>query len=114
MKSLLKNYLPGQDNHFAGYVTKLLMLGVDISFAGLSFFVALLVTNNFAFAAAGVFFVGKTSVILLALRALSFFVFKTYLIIIRFVGGWHSNAATLINAWACRLCNVIASSDNTC
>jgi len=86
MKSLLEKYRPGRDNRFAGYVTKLLMLGVDLSLALLSFFVALLVTNNFAFAAAGVFLLGKASVLLLFLRALSFVVFKTYLIIIRFVG----------------------------
>ena len=86
MYSLLKNYLPGQDNRYAGYVTKLVMLGVDLAFAALAFFVALLVTNNFAFAAAGVFFLGQASLILLALRAISFVLFRTYLIIIRFVG----------------------------
>jgi FlaA1/EpsC-like NDP-sugar epimerase len=86
MYSLLKNYLPGQDNRYAGYVTKLVMLGVDLAFAALAFFVALLVTNNFAFAAAGVFFLGQASLILLGLRAISFVFFRTYLIIIRFVG----------------------------
>lgn len=86
MKSFLQKYGPGHDNRIAGYVTKLLMLGVDLSLALLSFFIALLVTNNFAFAAAGVFLLGKTSLVLLGLRVLFFVWFRTYLIIIRFVG----------------------------
>ena len=86
MKSLLLKYVFGRDKRYAGYVSKLIMLGVDLSLALLSFFVALLVTNNFAFAAAGVFLLGKASLVLLLLRGLSFFYFKTYLIIVRFVG----------------------------
>lgn len=86
MKSLFEKYRPGRDNRFAGYVTKLLMLGVDLALALLSFFIALLVTHNFAFAAAGVFLLGKASLLILFFRALSFVLFRTYLIIIRFVG----------------------------
>ncbi|GAB5555119.1 MAG: nucleoside-diphosphate sugar epimerase/dehydratase [Saprospiraceae bacterium] len=86
MKSFFEKYRPGHDNRFAGYVTKLLMLGVDLALAMASFFAALLVTNNFAFAAAGIFLLGKASLLLLFLRGLSFVFFRTYLIIIRFVG----------------------------
>ncbi len=83
---LLFDYLPGQRSNFAGYATKLIILAVDLAMAFISFLLAMLLTDNFELTRLGVFLVGIAPAILMAMRAVSFYLFKTYLIIIRYVG----------------------------
>jgi len=81
------NYQPGQQTWFSGYATKVIILGIDLGLALLSYFTALMITNNFAMAQAGDYFLlGWAPLILLGLRAIAFVIFKTYLIIIRYIG----------------------------
>ncbi len=82
---LTLGFTPGKQSTIAGYVTKLLILGIDFTFALFAFFSALLVTSKFDFSHA-LGLVGWAAVVILALRAVAFVVFKTYLIIIRYVG----------------------------
>ncbi len=81
------HYQPGQQTWFSGYATKVIILGIDLGLALLSYFTALMITNNFAMAQAGDYFLlGWAPLILLGLRAIAFVIFKTYLIIIRYIG----------------------------
>lgn len=80
------SYIPGQPTQLKGYATKLAILGVDFFFAIVSFLGALLITGNFELNFLGIAFIGFAPITLLLLRAISFVWFKTYLIIIRYVG----------------------------
>ncbi|MCB9352645.1 MAG: polysaccharide biosynthesis protein [Lewinellaceae bacterium] len=75
----------GKQEGIAGYVTKLLILAVDFTFALFAFFAALLITCKFDLSEALEMF-GWATALVLFLRAAAFVVFKTYLIIIRYVG----------------------------
>ena len=79
-------YLPGQDTPFSGTITKLFILGIDIFTALISFSFALTLTDNLELNRFGVFFLSWAMFVLLLLRGIAFFIFKTYLIIIRYVG----------------------------
>ena len=79
-------YLPGNDTTVSGTASKVLILLIDLVSSLLSFSFALLLTNNLHLYNEGIFLVSTGLVVLLGLRALSFYVFKTYLIIIRFAG----------------------------
>lgn len=69
----------------AGYVTKSLILAFDLGFSVLSFFLAVMILGKFQ--ADRVEWMWNWALpALLVLRLLSFFVFKTYFIIIRYVG----------------------------
>ncbi|MCO6493383.1 MAG: polysaccharide biosynthesis protein [Phaeodactylibacter sp.] len=78
-------FATGRQEGIAGYVTKLLILAVDFLFAFFAFFTALLITCKFDLSKATEMF-GWATALILGLRAVAFVVFKTYLIIIRYVG----------------------------
>lgn len=69
----------------AGYVTKILILGMDMIFAFIALSVALLIIGRFDFSQLSLLISWGVG-LLLALRALSFIVFRTYLIIVRYIG----------------------------
>ena len=69
----------------AGYVTKLFIFGVDMVYALIAITVALLLTGNFELERLNLLLTWGP-VLLLAFRAISFIVFKTYLLIVRYVG----------------------------
>jgi FlaA1/EpsC-like NDP-sugar epimerase len=68
-----------------GYLSKLAILGIDLTFSLVSYLFAILITCKFDLVKA-VDMVGWVTLILLALRGWSFVIFKTYLIIARYVG----------------------------
>ena len=81
------NVLSGRRHSLSGVATKAFLLSLDLLAALLAFFFALLITNNFAMAKAGNFFVlGWAPIILLSLRGISFVLFRTYLVMIRYIG----------------------------
>lgn len=80
------HYLPGNDTAVSGNASKVMILCVDLFFAFMSFSFGLLLTDNMEIYNQGIFLVSIGLIVLLALRGLSFYVFKTYLIIIRFAG----------------------------
>lgn len=84
MKFDSQNSLIGR-NQVAGYVTKLFIFGVDMFYALVAITVALLLTGNFELERLNLLLTWGP-VLLLLYRALSFIVFRTYLLIIRYVG----------------------------
>lgn len=82
---LAQRLLPGKHQSIAGYVTKLLILAADFIFAFFSFFLALLITTKFRLVDAQNM-VGWAVVLILLLRMAAFRAFRTYLIIIRYIG----------------------------
>lgn len=82
----LSDYFFSKQDRVAGYVTKLLILGLDLSFALIAFFTALLITGNFDLTRLGILFLGWAPLLVVLLRGTAFILFKTYLIIIRYVG----------------------------
>jgi FlaA1/EpsC-like NDP-sugar epimerase len=80
------HYLPGSGNAISGITSKIMVLAYDFFAALLSFSFALLLTNNFEIYQQGIFLISVGLVVLLLLRGLSFYLFKTYLIIIRYAG----------------------------
>jgi len=67
------------------YLTKILLLSSDIFLTIFSFCTALLITDNFSFSRS--FFVFSSALgIMLLLRLLTFLYFKTYLLIVRYIG----------------------------
>ncbi|MCO6477048.1 MAG: polysaccharide biosynthesis protein, partial [Phaeodactylibacter sp.] len=82
---LAQRLLPGKHQSIAGYVTKLLILVADFIFAFFSFFLALLITTKFRLVDAQNM-VGWAVVLILLLRMAAFRAFRTYLIIIRYIG----------------------------
>ncbi|MCB0598863.1 MAG: polysaccharide biosynthesis protein [Lewinellaceae bacterium] len=97
--------ISGKQEGIAGYVTKLVILSVDFFFAFVAFFTALLITCKFDLSQALDMF-GWAAAIVLSLRAVAFVIFKTYLIIIRYVGErdyknvFFAVAASSIFFWA--------------
>ncbi|MGH1433664.1 MAG: polysaccharide biosynthesis protein [Lewinella sp.] len=69
----------------AGYVTKLFIFGVDMVYALIAITIALLLTGDFEFERLNLLLTWGP-VLLLAFRAISFIVFRTYLLIVRYVG----------------------------
>lgn len=69
----------------AGYVTKLFIFGVDMVYALIAITIALLLTGNFEFERLNLLLTWGP-VLLLIFRAISFIVFRTYLLIVRYVG----------------------------
>lgn len=69
----------------SGYVTKSLILGFDLVFSFLSFFLALLIIGKFNLERTALLWNWAIPV-LLGLRLIAFFAFKTFSIIIRYVG----------------------------
>lgn len=84
MKFDSQNSIIGR-NQVAGYVTKLFLFGVDIFYALVAITVALLLTGNFELSRLNLLLTWGP-VLLIIYRALSFIVFRTYLLIIRYVG----------------------------
>ncbi len=80
------HYLPGNDTAVSGNASKLMILLIDLFAALMSFSFGLLLTDNMDIYNQGIFLIGTGLIVLLALRGLSFYIFKTYLIIIRFAG----------------------------
>lgn len=80
------HYLPGNDTAVSGNASKVMILLIDLFAAFMSFSFGLLLTDNMDIYNQGIFLVSIGLVVLLTLRGLSFYVFKTYLIIIRFAG----------------------------
>ena len=72
-------------NPVAGYVTKLFIFGVDMVFALMAITMALLLTGNFDWERLNLLLTWGP-ILLLVFRGLSFFVFRTYLLIVRYVG----------------------------
>ncbi|NBB88795.1 MAG: SDR family NAD(P)-dependent oxidoreductase [Bacteroidetes bacterium] len=82
----IKDYRPGGNNNISGYLTKVFILGVDLTFALFSFAFAVFVDRTLNATSWTLVMYSYVPLILLSLRAISFIAFKTYLIIIRFVG----------------------------
>ncbi|MCO6487974.1 MAG: polysaccharide biosynthesis protein [Phaeodactylibacter sp.] len=80
-----QHYLPGKQSTTAGYVTKLMVLGADFVSSLIAFLLALLVASKFNLAQAQAM-IGWATLIILFLRASAFVLFKTYPIILRYVG----------------------------
>ncbi len=80
------HYLPGSKTAVSGNASKAMILGVDLFASVMSFSFGLLLTNNMDLLNKGIFFISTGLAVLLFLRALSFYFFKNYLIIIRFAG----------------------------
>jgi FlaA1/EpsC-like NDP-sugar epimerase len=80
------HYFPGNDTAVSGNASKAMILLIDLFAALMSFSFGLLLTDNMDLYNQGIFLVSVGLVVLLALRGLSFYIFKTYLIIIRFAG----------------------------
>lgn len=78
-------YLLEKNKALGGYVTKLIILSVDLFLAMLAYFTALLAVCRFNFYEAGKM-VSWALVVLLVLRAAAFVIFKTYLIVVRYLG----------------------------
>ena len=70
-----------------GYVTKVLIFLIDTFFAVLAFFCATLIIGGFEISSLFEASSQYGAYLLFGWRILSFFVFKTYLIIIRYIGG---------------------------
>jgi FlaA1/EpsC-like NDP-sugar epimerase len=85
MKRLL-HYLPGSGNAVSGTASKAMILIIDLFLALMSFSFGLLLTDNIYLYNQGIFLLSMGLLTLMALRALSFYIFKTYLIIIRYAG----------------------------
>ena len=84
--SWIQKYRPGRDNRIAGSFTKIFILAVDLSFSIAAFAFAVFVDRTLNSTSWTLVMLSSVPIILLILRAISFLVFKTYLIIIRFVG----------------------------
>lgn len=84
MKFSAKNNIFGS-SPLAGYVTKLIIFGLDMAFALVAFTIALLVTDPFNFERVTLI-IGWASALLMLFRAMSFLFFRTYLIIVRYIG----------------------------
>ncbi len=82
----INRYRPGQTNRISGYFTKIFILGIDLAFSLLAFGFAVFVDRTLNATSWSLVMLSSVPWILLTLRAISFIVFKTYLIIIRFVG----------------------------
>ncbi|MEQ8704179.1 MAG: nucleoside-diphosphate sugar epimerase/dehydratase [Phaeodactylibacter sp.] len=80
------HYLPGSGTAVSGTASKVMILAIDLFAALMSFSFGLLLTDNMGLLNQGIFIISTGLVLLLSLRALSFYLFKTYLIIIRFAG----------------------------
>jgi FlaA1/EpsC-like NDP-sugar epimerase len=72
-------------NPIAGYVTKLFIFCVDMVYALIAITIALLLTGNFELDRLNLLLTWGP-VLLLIFRAVSFIVFRTYLLIVRYVG----------------------------
>ncbi len=84
--SLLDNYFKNRQNIVSGHATKLLILGIDLMFAAIAFYLALMITLNFNVDRASEINIWRILLVLLIVRGLLLVIFKTYLIIIRYVG----------------------------
>lgn len=84
MKFDSQNSILGR-NQVAGYVTKLFIFGIDMLYALLAITMALLLTGNFELERLNLLLTWGP-VLLLFFRAVSFIIFRTYLLIIRYVG----------------------------
>jgi FlaA1/EpsC-like NDP-sugar epimerase/ADP-ribose pyrophosphatase YjhB (NUDIX family) len=82
----LKSLGLGSKNGFAGSATKILILSIDLFFALFAFAFAVFVDRTLNATSWTLVMTSSLPWILLTLRGISFIVFKTYLIIIRFVG----------------------------
>ncbi len=82
----VNRYRPGQNNRISGSFTKIFILGIDLAFALFAFGFAVFVDRTLNATSWSMVMLSSVPWILLTLRAISFIVFKTYLIIIRFVG----------------------------
>lgn len=81
----MTKHLSNKHNRIASYLTKLTILGIDFTSAIISYCIALLVTYKFDYLKA-IELLGWSTLILLVFRGLAFLYFRTYLIIIRYVG----------------------------
>lgn len=86
IKDWISRYRPGQNNRISGSFTKIFILGIDLAFALLAFGFAVFVDRTLNATSWSLVMLSSVPWILLTLRAISFILFKTYLIIIRFVG----------------------------
>jgi len=86
IRSWIQKYRPGRDNRIAGSFTKIFFLAIDLSFSLAAFAFAVFVDRTLNSTSWTLVMLSSVPLILLILRAISFLVFKTYLIIIRFVG----------------------------
>ncbi|SRR6056297_539151 len=82
----INRYRLGSKNRIAGYFTKIFILCLDLTFALISFAFAVFVDRTLNATSWSLVMFSYLPLILLTLRAISFVFFKTYLIIIRFVG----------------------------
>lgn len=86
IKEWINRYRPGQNNEISGSFTKIFILAIDLVFALLAFAFAVFVDRTLNATSWSLVMLSSVPWILLTLRAISFILFKTYLIIIRFVG----------------------------
>ena len=82
----INRYRPGHKNQIFGSFTKIFILGIDMAFALVAFAFAVFVDRTLNATSWNLVMLSSVPLILLTLRAISFVLFKTYLIIIRFVG----------------------------
>jgi len=78
-------YIPCKNTKWARYKTKCLVLGLDIFASAFSIFAAILLSYEFQLEKAGLFFSSAIAA-LLGLRILFFIWFRTYSIVIRYIG----------------------------
>lgn len=86
MMASLFQYRLDQQSRFAGYVTKLLILGIDMLFSFMAISLALFIEVRFDMVEWREYMFNWAPWVLLAFRAIGFVIFRTYLIIIRYVG----------------------------
>lgn len=84
--SVFYSRLLSQQNPVSRYATILLVLGTDVFFTLVAFYMALLIVGDFKVTEGGVRMFGWAPAALILIRGISFAIFKTYLIIIRYVG----------------------------
>lgn len=84
MDSLLE-YIYNNSKVRQGYLTRLVILSIDLFLAMIAYFMALLIVSRFNFYEAGEM-VGLAFILLMILRVVSFVFFKTYLIVVRYLG----------------------------
>ncbi|MEL6837365.1 MAG: nucleoside-diphosphate sugar epimerase/dehydratase [Bacteroidota bacterium] len=75
----------GPNGRLAGYTTKIFIVGIDLTYALLAITIALLLTGNFQLERLNLLLTWGP-VLLLFYRAVSFLVFRTYRLIVRYVG----------------------------
>lgn len=86
IKEWISRYRPGQNNRISGSFTKVFILGIDLAFSLAAFGFAVFVDRTLNATSWSLVMLSSVPWILLTLRGISFILFKTYLIIIRFVG----------------------------